>query len=65
MKSYKEMKEMIEAQNKAIEYLFQTVDNHQKKFEDLEERFSSLQDASGSNNTRIQELEKEAHVQNN
>ncbi len=65
MKSYKEMKEMIEAQNKAIEYLFQTVDDHKKKFEDLEERFSSLQDASGSNNTRIQELEKEAHVQNN
>ena len=60
MKSYKEMLEMIEAQNKAIEYLFQTVDYHQKKFEDLEERFSSLQDASGSNNTRIQELEKEA-----
>ena len=59
MKSYKEMLEMIEAQNKAIEYLFQTVDDHQKKLEDLEERFSSLQDASGSNNTRIQELEKE------
>ena len=59
MKSYKEMLEMIEAQNKAIEYLFQTVDDHQKKLEDLEERFSSLQDASGSNNIRIQELEKE------
>ena len=36
MKSYKEMKEMIEAQNKAIEYLFQTVDDHCKRIEELE-----------------------------
>ena len=65
MNTYTEMKEMLEAQNKAIEYLFKTADEQQKKFEDLEERFSSLQDASGSNNIRIQELEKEDHVQNN
>ena len=32
------MKEMIKAQSKAIEYLFQTVDDHQKKLEDLEKK---------------------------
>ena len=53
MKSYKEMKELIEAQNQAIEYLFKTVDDHQQKLEDLGKRLSSLQ------NARIQKLEKE------
>ena len=38
MKSYKEMLEMIEAQSKAIEYLFQTVDDHCKRIEELEKK---------------------------
>ena len=43
MKSYKEMKEMIEAQNKAIEYLFQTVDDHCKRIEELEKKEDHVQ----------------------
>jgi len=55
MKSYKEMKEMIEAQNKAIEYLFQTVDDHCKRIEELEKYKGSILELGS----------KEDHVQNN
>ena len=36
MKSYKEMKELIEAQNEAIEYLFKTVDDQNVRIQKLE-----------------------------